>query len=285
MLAFIRFPRFEGSMKKRPIHSETDDLDDTGPTHRIPIIDKMMRILEAIEADGTGKLGIAEIAARTKVPRSTVYRVLNTLTNSGILARTSGGGYALGFRLVSLAAGVKTELSESELVDAITPHLEKLAHTTCETCKFSILKEGQAYVAAVVQSRKAMAPSSRVGSSFDLHAGAASKVLLAFAPEAIRTQVLDGTLARHTEHTIVERQKLHDELSAIRKSGISYDQGEWSSNVHAIAAPVFSYAGEVTGAISITYFASDQNPDSRKMLIDNLLNCTQAASLALGRPL
>lgn len=266
---------------KRVAVANPDDLGEVESLHRIPVIDKMMQLLEVIETAAAEGVATGEIVARTRIPRSTVYRILNTLSSHGILARTEGGGYRLGFRLMSLAANVRTSFSEAELAAIVQPHLDRLAVEVEETCKFSVLKEVRAEVLAVAQSPNPLAPFSRAGSSFELHAGAASKLLLAHAPTPVRERFLEGEHRRYTEATIVGRARLEAELEAITREDLSRDRGEWNASVHAIAAPVRDGVGTVVGALSVTYFAVEAAAFVERILTP-LVAASDRISGALG---
>ncbi len=193
-----------------------DDLPtDAGMQHRIPVIDKMFQILELIR-QSEGSASINTLAKDSGVPRSTVYRLLNTLVDHNVVSRNGRGDYKLGFRLLSLAAGVDTSLSSESLARLAHPVLQRLAMETGETSKLTIVKDNAAEVLDVVLSPNAMAPSSRIGSRFALHAGAASKLLLAFSDEAFRTAMTKSTLEPMTPHTITDGAELDRELEEIR---------------------------------------------------------------------
>ncbi|RVT43815.1 IclR family transcriptional regulator [Sphingobium algorifonticola] len=260
----------------------SDETDDGQATHRIPVIDKMVEILKVLEEATDKGMNIGAIIASTHIPRSTVYRVLNTLADHGIIARSGSGGYALGFRLISLAAAVRTELSEQELIAIVQPFLVRIAAQTGETCKLSMLKDDHAAVVAVVQSEKAMAPSSRVGSRFDLHAGAASKLLLAFADVAVQQRTMKAALHRYTERTMIDPSVLDAELALIRKEEISHDRGEWNTAVHAIATPVRDHAGDVIAALSVTYFSGPEEEAMAAQVETALRAASAKVSAALG---
>jgi DNA-binding IclR family transcriptional regulator len=96
-----------------------------------------------------------------------------------------------------------------------------------------------------------MALAASIGESFPLHAGAASKVLLAFMPEPQRNLVLAGNLAAHTPRTVTNAATMRAELARIRRLGWAEDRGEYSLSVRAVAAPVRDATGRLLGAISI----------------------------------
>lgn len=254
---------------------------DPQELHRIPVIDKMMQVIAEIEAAGA-PIGITQITDATMIARSTVYRILNTLASHGVVSRTAEGDFTLGFRLVALARRVDMAISRDELVRLTHPLLEALAAETGETAKLSVLDNLAAEVIDVIQSPSAMAPSSRRGSRFPLHAGAASKLLLAFAPPEIRTRVMAEPLERFTAATRTEHPALAADLDAIEKTGISLDDGEWNASVQALAAPVFAADGTVLAAVSVTHFARDDGQHTRNRIAGPLTSTARSMSEALG---
>lgn len=266
--------------KRSPPRAATAPADDPAP-HRVPVIDKMMAVLELLRQSAAG-LTINDVVKQTRIPRSTVYRILNTLGSHGVVSRKGGATYVLGIKLVSLAAGVDPRVGRDDLVRLGHGPLEDLAAATGETCKISVLSDGRAEVIDVAQSPSEMAPTSRVGSTFALHAGAASKLLLAHERDAVVEEICAGSLKAYTPNTIVDRSELQRELETIRKEGLSFDRGEWNLGVHAVAAPILGLDGTLVGAISATHFASPDEAEIRSRVIGPLLRAAQSLSAQLG---
>lgn len=260
------------------------DLDaDATPGYRVPVIEKMMEILTFLEEEPHNEPRIAQIVAETKLSRSTVYRILNTLVHHGLLYRSPEGGYRLGLRIKGLAASVTMEMTLDDLLATIRPVLKSLSEQTRETSKFTILDQGFAKVVALEIGTDPFAPTSRLGSTFELHAGAASKLLLAHAPAAQRNAVLGKPLSRHTDTTIVDAAVLERELAQIRETGISFDRGEWTSNVHAVAAPVLGPGGAVLGALSVTFFPKPREGEFLVPIMQVLRDTASDVSARLAR--
>ncbi len=262
---------------------DTDSDQTVAHEYRVPIIDKMMEILIVLESEPDREPRISEIIAKTGLSRSTVYRILNTLVHHGLLYRTPEGGYRLGLRIKGLAASVTMDLTLDDLLASIRPALKSLSEQTGETSKFTILDQGLAKVVALEIGADPFAPTSRLGSTFELHAGAASKLLLAHSPAADRKAVLGKPLSRHTAATIVDRAMLEAELSEIRDNGLSFDRGEWTSNVHAVAAPVFGPGGVVLGALSVTFFPKPREAEFLVPIMAILRTVASEVSARLAR--
>ena len=77
----------------------------------VPVIDRMMEVLTELEQRIEG-VSITELTVRLKQPRSSIYRILNTLERHGMVRRDAGGTYVLGARLLGLAACVAAGASE-----------------------------------------------------------------------------------------------------------------------------------------------------------------------------
>ena len=90
-----------------------------------------------------------------------------------------------------------------------------------------------------------------VGRPFPLHAGASSRAMLAFAPPELRRQILDGPLEALTPRTIVDREKLGDELVQNAREGVTVSFGERQPGAGSVAAPLLAEDGHAVGAISV----------------------------------
>ncbi len=222
--------------------------------HRVPVIDRMMEMLGCLERAGAPQ-GIRELAANTGASRSTAYRILNTLVAHDIAARRGTGLYILGPRLLALAAAVPDAKRWRVLTASLQGMINRLAAETGETVKLSVLDNDQALCVATAQGTAKMALAASIGEHFPLHAGAASKVLLAFMPEADRNRLLAGTLRALTARTVTNATALRAELVRVRRLGWAEDCGEYSTSVRAVAAPLRDAAGHVLGAMSIAHLA------------------------------
>ena len=88
---------------------------DAAAKHRIPVIDRMMDVLAQLERR-EGGLTIRELVAQLHLPRTTIYRIVNTLQMHEMVYRDENGAYHLGRRLLGLASHVATGASEVDLV-------------------------------------------------------------------------------------------------------------------------------------------------------------------------
>ena len=156
---------------------------DAALKHRIPVIDRMMEVLEQLETRESGAT-IRDLVVQLKLPRTTIYRILNSLQLHDMVRRDEAGAYHLGRRLIGLASHVAAGASTLDLVAFATPVLEQLSNDLGEGSKLSVLDNEGILVLAAVQGRRPYALSVAPGQRMPVHAGAASKLLLAFRPDA-----------------------------------------------------------------------------------------------------
>lgn len=225
---------------------------DAAAKHRIPVIDRMMEILARLH-DGAGETAIRDLATQLDVPRTTVYRILNTLQFHSMVVRTPDGQYRLGPRLLALASRATAEGSY-DLNALAVPHLRRLSSETGETSKISVVEGARLLVLATVPGNRAYALTVTAGEYLPLTVGAAGKVLLAHLPEPDQKQIL-ARFAREEGMTDARLRKLVNELARVKRQGWGEDRGEYTPSVYAFAAPVMAPSGKTVAAVSVPFIA------------------------------
>jgi DNA-binding IclR family transcriptional regulator len=199
--------------------------------------------------DGADVLGVSEIARRLGLSKAVVHRILRSLVDREmVVADARTRGYRLGPAAAALGARALREL---ELRTAALPVIRELARRTGETTTLSALVHGRRVYVEQVPSHQEIKQTVELGRRFPLHAGSSSKCILAFLPEPVRDEVIDGELSMVTAHTVVDRDRLRATLARIRREGHTWSTNERQLGASSVAAPVFSVDGEVIGAMSV----------------------------------
>jgi DNA-binding IclR family transcriptional regulator len=230
---------------------------DAAVKHRIPVIDRMMDVLAQLERRESG-LTIRDLVSQLHLPRTTIYRILNTLQMHDMVHRDENGAYQLGRRLLGLASHVATGAGEVDLAAVAQPALDKLAHDLGEGVKLSVLDKNAILVLAAAQGKREYALTVAPGQRMEAHAGAASKLLLSHLPEAELQTYLDKPLVAFTSKTLTDPRRLKSELTRLRRVGWAQDKGETVLSIHAFAAPVYDTRGEMVAAISVPFLAGTE---------------------------
>lgn len=237
-----------------------DDTDDASP-HRSPAIDRMMDVLEVLERRPGGTT-LGELTQMVRIPRSTVYRLLNSLEAHEMVSRLPRGAYRLGPRLLRFSVSITVDTAGFDLVALATPHLEKLSRISGEGCRMSVVDRGQTLVLAAAQGSRDYALAVKSGQHLPIYAGAGSKVLLSFMPAEERAALLREPVTSLTPRTITDLAALEAECETIRRQGWSHDGGEFSINVNAYGAPVFDQRQKVIAAVSVSFLAGKPAADA-----------------------
>ena len=229
-------------------------LADAAMKHRIPVIDRMMDVLAQLERRESGAT-IRDLVTALKLPRTTIYRILNTLQLHDMVHRDDGGAYSLGSRLLTLASHVAIGAGQVDLAAIAQPIMDQLADDIGEASKLTVIDKDGTLVLATASARREYALSVNPGQRLTAHAGAAGKLLLAYMPEADRKAWLNRPLQSFTPRTLTDPKRLASELTRIRRLGWSQDRGEGVSSVHAFAAPIFDSRNQMVAALSIPFLA------------------------------
>ncbi|MFP5341702.1 MAG: IclR family transcriptional regulator [Candidatus Limnocylindria bacterium] len=225
-----------------------------------------------------GEIRADELSALLDTPISTIYRYLRTLTEFGFTER-HGAGYRLGARLVIESGETVTAAA---LIQAAGPVLDDLARRTGETAVISRRVGLAAMRLHQVESAQPLRVSLDPGTSSPLHAGALSKVLLAFAPIDIRETVLRSDLVRLTAST-PDAARLPAELDAIAATGLAVSEGESIRGSVAVAAPVMGPDG-ILAAIGVIGPAARCGRRWRSLVVGLLPGAARAVAEALDPP-
>jgi len=232
--------------------------------HTIPVIDRMMDVLAELERFDSGRT-IRELTEALSLPRTTVYRLLNSLQIHDVVRRDDSGAYHLGRRLLSLAARSSTHFGDAAIVAACQPFMDKLAADVGEGVKLSVLDDEGVVVIAASQGRREYALTVAAGQRMTVHASASGKLLLAYLePDAV-DYWLSRSMPAYTANTVTDIERLRRELAKIKRQGWAEDKGETAPSILAYAAPVFAGDGTVAAAISVPFLAGTPTNHMEKM--------------------
>ena len=245
--------------------------------HRIPVIDRMMDVLFLLEKRPDGA-SIRDLVDLLKLPRTTVYRILNTLHRHDMVKRSAEGSYRLGPRLIALAARTLADAHDYDLAALSRPHLARLSEETGEGSKISVPDGDGILVVAGINGGREYALTIVPGQRLPLHAGAAGKVLLAYLPKAEQAERLRGALVKFTTRTFFDARRLKAELARIKRQGWAQDKGEYAPSIWAFAAPIPDRTGKVIAALSVPFLAGASASHMEKIRVATIAAATALAS-------
>ncbi|GAA2713460.1 IclR family transcriptional regulator [Actinoplanes palleronii] len=233
---------------------------------------RALDLLGAFDAEHRA-LTLSELARRSGTPLATTHRLVGELREWGALAREPTGEYVIGRRIwqLGLLAPVQTGLRT-----VASPFLHDLYGATLATVHLAVRDGVEVLYIDRLAGHVSVPVISKIGSRLPLHATGVGKVLLAYAPEEVRTAAL-GRLSRVTAYTITQPARVLEQLRRVRAEGYATTGEEMTLGACSVAVPVRN-GDEVVAALGIVV------PDLRRQL-PRLVSALQVAAQGIGRTL
>lgn len=180
-----------------------------------------------------GPLTPAAIAARTGIPRSSVYRLGEGLAAIGMVEVREDATLALADRWLTLADRAANAFDIGVAGETI---LNELADTTGQTVYLSVRHHGAAMCVRWAPGSAVSMMALKPGRSLPLHVGAAGRLILAFDPGGVAR--LPDELRRFTPRTLTTREQLDADSAEIRSRGYSVSDEDVTPGIGAVGVPV-----------------------------------------------
>ncbi|MGB9857487.1 MAG: IclR family transcriptional regulator [Dictyoglomaceae bacterium] len=238
--------------------------------------EQTLDILEYIILCGR-EVSLKEISEEIGLHISTVYRYLSTLMERGYVRKTPNGFYKPGFRILELSSYI---LQSLDLRDIARPFLIELMENTKQTVHLTIKDGYEGVYIDKVEGPGTLPMMSRVGMRMPLYSTSFGKVLLAYSSEDyIKDYLKKVPLIPRTNKTIIDKDKLKEELKKVRKQGYAFDNEENERGIKCIGAPIFDFSQKAIAAVSISgyYLSIEENKD--KFLSELLKTCERISQV------
>lgn len=236
-------------------------------------------VLLSFSADDTW-LGVSEIARRLSLSKAVVHRILQTLTDTGLVRYDEQTRrYALGPAALGLG---RIGAARNELLQAGQPAIAHLSQLTGETATLAArVGHGRVYVGQV-ESSQHIRIAIQIGEHQSLTNGASGLSILAFMPEDVVELVLSVPLPQFTPRTVVDPAAIRARLAEIRDRGWSMTASERVPHSASIAAPVFDAARNPVGSLSVAYLDSRFHDEDVPVVAQLVLGAAAWASRRLA---
>lgn len=224
-------------------------------------------------------LSISELAQKTGMNRTTLFRLLYTLKSKGFVEMDPHTGkYRLGFRIVQLSSLVLQRLSIRQM---LRPHLERLRNTLNLTVHLVVMNDQKAIFIDKLEVADAIFMGSYVGWVAPMYCTASGKLLLSYQDDSFVSDYLEKVAFKaYTYKTLTEPSRLWQEVQTIRKQGYSVDDEEMVEGLTCYAAPVTDKE-RIVAAISVSGPTSRMTI-SREKILHELLSCSRTVSQELA---
>jgi DNA-binding IclR family transcriptional regulator len=210
----------------------------------IRAVGRALAIFDAFDNDHLS-LSLQEIAERIRMPKTTAFRLVNTLERAGFLIRMDNQQYCLSLKIARLGGLVRSTLSIREIA---RPAMLEVNRQTQETITLNTIVGTDRMVLEVVDTPSPLMSMARLGQHMPLFLGASSRILLAHMEPA----ELERVLKVNAKGADFDRAAFDRELARFRKQGYALSRGQRVAGLTAISVPIFDISGRVPHCLSLT---------------------------------
>jgi DNA-binding IclR family transcriptional regulator len=224
--------------------------DGEGDT--VQAVTRALSLLEIIAGEESA-ITLSELAKKAQLKMATTHRLLATMKNRGFVEQDPiSSRYRLGIKAFEIG---NAALSVNDLRSVGRPFIKFLAERVNETTNLAILDGAEVVYIDQLESTNIVIVKmfARIGSRGPAYCTGTGKVLLADLPETeIRKRFAKVDFVKFTEYTVVDINKLINELRQVKKDGYALDFSERDEGVVCVAAPIYNFEKRVQAAISIS---------------------------------
>lgn len=226
---------------------------------RVPAVEKCFAILDLL-SKMEKPLGISDISRLLALNKSTVFNMVYTLIDLGVLESLDDGKFGFGprFYVLGSAAG-----NRSELIRVAHPYLEKINAETKLSAFLGIRTDLRSVIIDKVDSAHGIKISSEIGMQMPVLAGAGIKAMLSLVSDAELDALIDGVqFKRYAPNAIVGKSGYMAEIQNVRKEGIAFDREEYIEGMVALGVPIRAGSRRVQAAIWVVGLKQQVPPDA-----------------------
>lgn len=239
----------------------------------IQVIDRAVALVELVARRGTAS--VADLSRETKLPLSTVARIIASLTSHGILERTPDRKYRAGVGLLTLASRVEPMRN---LVAMARDAMLELSRSSGEDVGLAVLRGQEAVIIDWIYGPHPLKIIEPFSQSITLNC-AFRKVLLAYQSDKwIKSYLQTTRFPQYTPHTKTNPKDIWQEVLAIRRSGLAISRAENILDAGSVAAPIFAPSGELAATVFVTAPLSRFDKPAQARLAKAVLAAGRAVS-------
>jgi DNA-binding IclR family transcriptional regulator len=215
--------------------------------YRAPALDKGLDILELLSQEPSG-LTRSEIVRAMGRSQGEIYRMLERLVARDYVTRLEGDRYELSVKLFVLATRYPPI---SRLIAAAVQPMVQFARSALQSCHLAVYDRGDVIIAAQESSPGDWGLTLRLGARISLLETGSGRTLLAFQPDARRTEMM-------AEYRAVSAAReadpmLEDSLARIRHHGHWRGPSRQARGVVDISVPILGPSDAAIAVLTCPY--------------------------------
>lgn len=223
---------------------------------------------------------VTDLAAELGMPRSRIYRYLQTLVSLGYVAQDPATErYRLTLKLFHLGQAIA---DATQLTSVARPLMVALRDELKQTVTLSIPEETGMRVIDIVRVETPVQIVTRPGAILPLHSSAQGKVALAWGTPSYRAALDAARAAGAPGLAGVDFARLDRQIAAARASGWADAPEETLPGVNAVSAPVFDIEARFVATITVVGSVQDIKPEPAAVYVTAVVRAARRISAELG---
>lgn len=199
-------------------------------------------------AASPGSCGVSELNRKLGMSKNMVYRALTTLVRHDLAIRDNAGRYHLGPGVFRLGTAGLPDLYLPGLCE---PVMRRIRDLTGETITLAVPNARSAVNVGGVRGRGVIARRIPLGRRVPLHAGPASRAILAYFPDDAVARYLERPLEPFARAVLTGPDAVWEEVRAVRERGYATFIGDQWGGSHGVAFPVLAGGEYPHGSITV----------------------------------
>jgi IclR family acetate operon transcriptional repressor len=225
-----------------------------------------------------GRVSTADIVTALGIPKTTAHRLVSNLEEFGFLEHgMERGRYQVGPRLLELATNILAASASHGPIHAL---LMELSRRTAETTSLGVMRGSEVVYIDSAIGNSPLTLNFQKGHRAPAHCTSSGRVFLAHMErKQLDAYMLSGPWEPITAYTIVDPDRLRQEIEQVRKQGYATNDSEFAIGVVGAAVPIAGPSGRIIACLSISA------PKARKTLeeVTLLVPMMQAAALRITK--
>ena len=233
-------------------------------SHRSTI--RVLDIMETLSASENG-LTLTEIAEKVSAPKSSIFPIIHTLLDRKYLELNEyTGKYSIGLSIFALCASF---LEHRNIYNYVLEEMKDMVSKCSEACQLGILEKNEVLYIGKVDSPQPVRMASHVGTRLPANCASLGKALISDLNRSELEEIFEGGMKALTDKSIVDMDRLCEELENINKSGIAQECEEVAEQIRCFAVPLRKN-GKIKAAIGVTiplFRVTDEKIDEIRNLL------------------
>ena len=218
-------------------------------------LERAFKIIEllAFSNESDEELGITEISKKIELDVSSIYRFIKTLEKLELVEKNPvNKKYRLTLKLFRIGASINNKINK-DILNRTIAEMGNIFKKYNESLNLSTFEENCIMYIYRISTTYNIKYDIQIGSLHPAYCTASGKIFLADRNDKFVDSYLKRTeLVKYTENTIVDINKLKEELGDIRIKNYSIDREEYIRGVQCVGVPIKNLNSNVNFSLVFT---------------------------------